>query len=715
MKNAQGYGGIDRFRLVAALLIVGIHTSPLSSVNENLDFWVIHIFARIAVPFFLMVTGYFLLPQILSKGNRNVKPLIGFAKKTGLLYAGATLLYLPISIYSGYYSEGNVAVNLIRNIIFDGTFYHLWYLPASIIGVLLLYLLGRKISLRVILSIAGFLYILGLLGDSYYGVVSGIPFLSAVYSAGFCIFSYTRNGLFYAPIFLAMGAALAKSKYQSNARVSIIGFAASMLLMLAEGSVLHHFDFQRHDSMYIALIPSMFFLFQFLLALKGKAAPLLRDVSMLVYILHPFFIIAVRGAAKVTGLTGLMVENSLIHYFAVCLLSLTFSAFISILRHKKKTSTFLMGRAWIELDMNNLRHNVNVLRGLLPNNCQLMPAVKANAYGHGAVEISRELNANGIRAFCVASVLEGVELRKGGIKGEILILGYTHPKQFYLLRKYRLTQTIIDYRYAKTLDGYGKKFTVHIKIDTGMHRLGERSENMGEILQIFKCKNLIIAGIYTHLCADDTDRRMDIAFTQMQINNFYYLLSIIEKNGFKLPKVHIQSSYGIFNRPDLAFDYARVGIALYGMLSNLEDTENYNTELRPVLSVKARISMIKTIYAGEPAGYGLAFTAPCERRIAVLAIGYADGFPRRLSCGEGYVLINGQKAPVIGRVCMDQMMVDITGIKGISQGDIAVIIGKSGNTKITACEIAEQTGTIPNEVLSRLGKRLERYCVHSCI
>jgi len=344
-----------------------------------------------------------------------------------------------------------------------------------------------------------------------------------------------------------------------------------------------------------------------------------------------------------------------------------------------------------------------------------MPAVKANAYGHGAVEISRELNANGIHAFCVASVLEGVELRKGGIKGEILILGYTHPKQFYLLRKYRLTQTVIDYRYAKILDSYRKKFTVHIKIDTGMHRLGERSENIGEILQIFKCKNLIIAGIYTHLCADDTDRRMDIAFTQMQVNNFYYLLSIIEKNGFKLPKVHIQSSYGIFNRPDLAFDYARVGIALYGMLSNLEDTENYNTELRPVLSVKARISMIKTIYAGEPAGYGLAFTAPCDRRIAVLAIGYADGFPRRLSCGEGYVLINGQKAPVVGRVCMDQMMVDVTGIKGISQGDIAVIIGKSGNTKITACEIAEQTGTISNEILSRLGKRLERYCVHSCI
>ena len=708
MKSAQSYGGIDIFRLVAALLIVGIHISPFSSVNEELDFLIIHVFARIAVPFFLMVTGYFLLPQYLSKERRNAKPLISFVKKTGLLYAGATLLYLPVSIYAGYYSEGNIAVNLIRNIIFDGMFYHLWYLPAAIIGVLLLFLLGRKFSFRVILGITVFLYLIGLLGDSYYGVVSGIPFLNAAYNAGFSIFSYTRNGLFYAPVLLVMGAALAKSKYQSNVRMSMIGFTASMFLMLAEGLILHHFDFQRHDSMYIALIPSMFFLFQFLLTHKGKALPLLRDVSMLVYILHPFFIIAVRGAAKVTGLTGLLIENSLIHYLTVCLLSLAFSAFIAVLKLKKKSPAFSMGRAWIELDMQSLRHNVNVLRGLLPDNCQLMPAVKANAYGHGAVEISKELNTNGIQTFCVASVLEGVELRKHGIKGEIMILGYTHLKLFYLLRKYRLTQTVIDYGYAKKLDSYGKKFTVHIKIDTGMHRIGERSENIDAILRIFRCENLVISGVFTHLCADDSDGPADMAFTQRQVDNFYSVLMAIKENGFKLPKAHVQSSYGIFNRPDLAFDYARTGIALYGMLSSPEDTDKYKTDLLPVLSVKARISTVKSLFAGEPAGYGLAFTAPHDMRIAGLAIGYADGIPRRLSCGVGHVLINGQKAAIVGRVCMDQMMVDITEIKGVEQGDIAVILGKSGNAEITACEIAEQTGTIANEILSRLGYRLEK-------
>jgi len=369
-------------------------------------------------------------------------------------------------------------------------------------------------------------------------------------------------------------------------------------------------------------------------------------------------------------------------------------------------------RAWIELDMNNLRHNINIIRGLLPDGCQLMAVLKANAYEHGAVEIARELNSNGIYSFCVASVMEGVELRKHGIQGEVLILGYTHPTQFYLLRKYRLMQTVIDYEYAKALEDYGEKITVHVKIDTGMHRLGERSDNVEEILQIFKCKNLVIEGIYSHLCAVDSDRQTDRNFTQNQIDNFNWVLSRIQKQGFPLPKVHIQSSYGIIKRSDLSYDYARVGIALYGMLYTIEDTEKYNIGLRPVLSVKARVSTVKTLYAGETVGYGLDFTAPHNMRIAAIAFGYADGIPRCLSCGVGHVLINGQKAPVVGRICMDQMMVDVSGIEGVKQGDVAVIIGRSGNAEITACEIAEQAGTVSTEILSRLGRRLKRVVKH---
>jgi len=338
-----------------------------------------------------------------------------------------------------------------------------------------------------------------------------------------------------------------------------------------------------------------------------------------------------------------------------------------------------------------------------------MPAVKANAYGHGAAEISKELNINGIRSFCVATVSEGIDLRKHGIKGEILILGYTHPQQFFLLRKYHLIQTVIDYNYAKALNDNGSKFNVHIKIDTGMRRLGERSDNTDDILRIFHFKNLIINGIYTHLCADDGNRQIDKDFTKMQVDNFYHVLSKIEEQGFTIPKKHIINSYGVFNYPDLAYDYARVGIALYGMLSTFEDTKNYNTGLRPVLAVKARVSAVKTIFTGETVGYGLTFTALSDMKIAVLSVGYADGLPRELSSDNGHVLINGQKAPVIGRICMDQTMIDITGIDDVQQGEIAVIIGKSGESEITACEIAEHTGTIANEILSRLGNRLAKF------
>jgi len=372
-----------------------------------------------------------------------------------------------------------------------------------------------------------------------------------------------------------------------------------------------------------------------------------------------------------------------------------------------------MNRSWAEIDVDNLRHNIHVLRGLLPGNCVLMPAVKANAYGHGAVEISRELNGCGIRAFCVAAAGEGVVLRKNGIKGEILVLGYTHPNDFYMLDKYRLTQTVVDYNHAIALNNYGKKMMVHVAIDTGMRRLGERSENIGKIADIFHCKNLIINGIYTHCSVMDSRNPSDIDFTNIQVEKFYDVLGGLKSRGFRLPKMHIQSSYGVFNYPHLSCDYARVGIALFGMLSTHKDTKSYNTGLRPVLSVKTRISAIKIVSSGESVGYGLAFTAERDMKIAVLAIGYADGIPRSISCGVGYVLINGQKAPVVGRVCMDQMMVDITGNGSAKQGDIAVMIGESDGAVITACELAEQTGTISNEILSRLGERLERRMVYA--
>jgi serine/alanine racemase len=543
----------------------------------------------------------------------------------------------------------------------------------------------------VVFTLSILLYIVGLLGDSYYGLVVRIPIFKSVYEIGFHIFSYTRNGIFYAPIILMMGVVV-KSRRQFTLRISVFGFIVSMAFMLMEGLTLRHFAYPRHDSMYIALLPCMFFLFQILLAVKGKVSSSLREISLWIFVIHPLIIIGIRGVARLLSLTDLLVENSVVHYIVVCVISYLFAVFVVNIKGKIKPAPFQKGRAWIELDMESLRYNLEVLRSILPAGCELMPAVKANAYGHGATEICRELNSLGVRAFCVASVMEGVELRKRRITGVILVLGYTHPEQFPLLRRYRLTQTVIDYEYAQRLNKYGRELNVHLKIDTGMKRLGEPAHNIDNILRIFEFENLDITGIYTHFSARDD------GFTQEQADVFASVLQKIEDNGFSLPKIHAQSSYGVVARPDLRYDYARVGLAIYGVY----------TGFRSVLTVKARVSAVKDVATGETVGYGSAFIASDDMRIAVLSIGYADGFPRSLSHGVGHVLINGVYSPVVGYVCMDQLIVDVTGVSDVKQGDVAVVIGRDGVNEITVFDVARQAGTVPNEVLSRLGGRLGR-------
>lgn len=712
MSKAQSHGGLDRFRLIAALLIVAIHTSPLASYTPMGDFLLTRVIARVGVPFFLMISGYFLLPQFFSNKACDFKPLIGFLKKLVTLYGIATLIYLPVSIYAGYYENGSVAVTVIKNLFIDGTFYHLWYFPCTAFGVVLVCILARKLSMNTVMIISFILYIIGLFGDSYYGALSAVPAIKNIYDIGFSVFSYTRNGLFYAPIFLSMGSLIALAKRPISQTKSVVGFGFFMVLMLCEGTVLNNLSLQRHDSMYLTLLPCSFFLFHLLLSIKGKSKKSLRTLSMWVYIIHPLFIVLVRGFAKVVKLTPLLVENSLVHYLVVSFLSICFSIFVTILFGKKNKTSFDTGRAWIELDIKNLRHNYSEFKKLLPSDCQIMPAVKANAYGHGAVPIAKELNLLGTAAFCVATVAEAVELRKGGIVGEILILGYTHPQDFALVHKYFLTQTVVDASYAQLLNNFGKRLHVHIKIDTGMHRQGERCENIQEILQIFEHKNLVIDGIFTHMCVADSNIPSDIEFCNMQSKAFDKVLEQIKTSGYTLPKAHLHSSYGALAYPDNVKEYARVGIAIYGLLSTDVDTAECSILLLPVMSIKARISTVKTLLCGEGVGYGLQFTAPKNMQIAVVTIGYGDGLPRSLSCGIGSVLINGQQAPILGRVCMDQTIVDITSIQGVQSGDIAIIVGTSGDKEITVCDIARKAGTISNEILSHLSTRLARIPVN---
>lgn len=368
------------------------------------------------------------------------------------------------------------------------------------------------------------------------------------------------------------------------------------------------------------------------------------------------------------------------------------------------------GRAWIELNRENLLHNVKEFRSILAPSCKIMAAVKANAYGHGAVEIAKILQEAKVNDFCVATVSEGIELRQAGIDGQILILGYTHPKRLEELVQYDLTQTVVDASYGYQLQQFGKKIKVHICIDTGMHRLGERFEKIEDILAMWEIPNLHITGIYSHLCVADNAAETDRDYTLYQIANFRQVIASLDKAGKTGYQTHMQSSYGVLNYPEFQFDYARLGIALYGSLSEIHDVTKVKADLKPVLSLKSRIQSVKVLNKGEGAGYGLTYIADHLTKIAAVSIGYADGVSRSLS-NCGYVLIHGKRAAIIGRICMDQLLIDITDIPDAAPGEEVVLIGSCGEEEITACLFASWTNTITNEVFSRFGSRLERIVV----
>lgn len=361
-------------------------------------------------------------------------------------------------------------------------------------------------------------------------------------------------------------------------------------------------------------------------------------------------------------------------------------------------------RAWVEIDCTALRRNVLALQALLPAGCQLMAVVKAEAYGHGAAAVAQELNRMGVEAFAVATADEGIALRTSKVRGLILVLGYTHPSRVEELRRYQLTQTVADAAHGAALEAAGQRLDVHIKVDTGMHRLGVPAADMETVAELFHMRHLQICGMYTHLCAADSPDSEDKDFTRRQLRSFYRLLRALDARGLAPGKIHLQSSAGLLHYPGLPCDYARAGIALYGAMGQCSG-------LTPVLSLKARVVLIREICAGETAGYARAFTAQRDTRIAVVSLGYADGYPRALSRGKGTALLRGRRASVIGDVCMDQLLLDVTDIPEAQLGDTAVFLGKDGEAEIAASELAESAGAIANELLSRLGSRLETVLV----
>lgn len=317
-RNRRNYAAIDNFRLAAALLIVAIHTSPLKSFHETADFLATYCFGRIAVPFFLMVTGYFVLAPY-QRGSTGLGGVGKFLRKTAVLYGISTLLYIPLKIYSGNFSVH--VGDWLKEIFFDGTFYHLWYLPAVIMGCILLLALLRCCSPLTISAVVFALYVVGVLGDSYYNLIAEVPVLKTVYEGMFQISSYTRNGIFFAPAFLWMGVVLANGKVRLSRNHAAAGFLISMAGMLAEGFASFYFEWQKHNSMYFMLLLVMFFLFELLLSTQGTQVKMARDLSMYIYILHPFCIVAVRGLAGALKMSELLVKQSLLHYLAVVVTS----------------------------------------------------------------------------------------------------------------------------------------------------------------------------------------------------------------------------------------------------------------------------------------------------------------------------------------------------------------------------------------------------------
>ncbi len=362
-------------------------------------------------------------------------------------------------------------------------------------------------------------------------------------------------------------------------------------------------------------------------------------------------------------------------------------------------------RSWIEVDFNAINHNINELMTLLENRDQFMAVVKADAYGHGAVDLCHMMSEQGIKSYAVATLAEAIELRENHIMGDILILGYTDPRQSHLLNQYHLIQTIVDFDYAMEFNAQEISVDVHIAIDTGMHRLGISS--VDEIKKIFSFPYLHIKGIFSHLCVCDSDKKDDIQFTYQQIKLFEDIIHILKQENYDVGKVHLQSSYGLLNYSNLNYDYVRIGISLFGVYSSLHDKRNDKIQLKPALSLKSQIIHINEVEKEETIGYGRTYTTIQKTKIAVIPIGYADGVPRSLS-NKGQVIVKGQRVPIVGRICMDQMMIDVTGVQDVSLHDVVTIVGEDDQEKISIEELADLTDTITNELLSRLGYRLPR-------
>nr|WP_063856756.1 membrane-bound serine racemase VanT-C [Enterococcus casseliflavus]ABX79415.1 VanTc4 [Enterococcus casseliflavus] len=695
MKKNQG---IEQFRVILAMMVVAIHCLPLHRLWPNGDILITLTLFRIAVPFFFMISGYYVFSDLATQNSYPARQRIWlFIKKQLQVYLIATLLFLPLAWYSGILGLNMPLDTFIQTLLVNGILYHLWYFPAIITGGLLVMGLLTRLSFKQVFFIAVGLYVVGLGGDSWSGLAAQTP-ITPLYSLIFQLLDGTRNGIFFAPLFLILGVLARRfaKKPASPHRYSYL--MISLICLLLESYLLHHFTTPKHDSMYVFLPFVLLFLFPII---QQWQAPMIWKqagrLSLWLYLLHPYTIAVTHFLSQKLPL----LQNNLINFLVV--LGLTIGvvhglfALQKLLPFPKKTPLHLQ-RAAKEFSAPALLHNLQEIKRVIPSTTKVMAVVKADAYGCDAQLVARTLERVGVDFFAVATIEEAIELRRAGIKSRLLILGYTSAQRAKELNRYSLIQTIVSEAHGQALARTGLPIECHLAVDTGMHRLGV-APDLETVRRLYALPSLKITGIFSHLGSSDQLDTASILRTQAQIICFDDLLAGLSARNIAYGLTHLQSSYGILNYPEKHYDYVRPGILLTGSLSVPNEPTKQKINVQPILTLKALLVDKKTVAAGEAIGYGLATVFDRPTTIGIVSIGYCDGVPRALS-NQGFQLsYQGVLLPQVGLICMDMLLIDLTDYPELAVESWLEVISDWTNT-------ADQAQTIPNELISRLGSRV---------
>lgn len=371
-------------------------------------------------------------------------------------------------------------------------------------------------------------------------------------------------------------------------------------------------------------------------------------------------------------------------------------------------------RTWAEVNLDAIAHNIREIRKIVSKDSKIMAVVKADAYGHGFLEVTRTLLENGADRLAVAVLQEGKQLRSRGVTVPILILGASGEETVEDLINFDITPSVFTYEFAKALSYEAEKkekiTKIHIKIDTGMSRIGflagdNNEEIVGEILKISKLPYIEIEGIFSHFAASD---EFDKSYTLMQYKRFTDVCDKLKERGLDIPIKHICNSAGIMMYPEMHLDMVRPGVILYGMYPS-DEVDRSKLNLIPAMTLKSTVTHVKTVEAGRGVSYGREYITDGVTKIATVPIGYADGYLRKLA-KEGKMIVNNVKVPVIGRICMDQCMIDVTNVNNIDRGDEVIIFGCSceGSENVSIDDLAAWLETINYEVACVIGKRIPR-------